>query len=513
MSLGEVKIVYASTVLGLVLLGSYVVDSNPRLSRILRMLGFIAIPALMVLTGYLHLHDYQLVLLLIASIIAVGVSLHSEGYYKVLYGVSRRFQLVVDVILASLILLFSSSYFIELIIYWFFLDLFVAFAAITMEHGAENLPVASTYIVMCIAPSDLALLTMWALLALKYGVINSMLIDITSSTLERIQLDPVISSLLLFGFAVKMGQFPLHSWLPVVHGKSPSHVSAILSGIIVKMGAYAYFLTTQLFNVQDIASYILAIQGLVSAIYGSFGAVMQTNIKYLLAYSTISYCGIITLLFAAHVMLKLDVLRLVLLLVIVFHSLTKSLMFINTGFIYQVANTYDIYRLGYLYYVDRRVASAVFTALMNLTGIPPSIGFLVKVLIVALSIALTLTHPIGMLLLIAIVVSSVFSIAYGAKFMSTYISTLPRIHPKIVLVPLIEAFAELYLAVVSLIAPIPVFITLLALKAFSIDFIITLVLIYSATIIAYIVFMRWAYARSYGVEVGDVKYWLSGVEA
>jgi hypothetical protein len=50
------------------------------------------------------------------------------------------------------------------------------------------------------------------------------------------------------------------------------------------------------------------------------------------------------------------------------------------------------------------------------------------------------------------------------------------------------------------------------LKAFSIDFIITLALIYSATIIAYIVFMRWAYARAYGVEVGDVKYWLSGVE-
>jgi NADH-quinone oxidoreductase subunit M len=118
-----VKVIYSSSVFIPILIGSIMVDSYPRISKLLRIMGFTAPPLLFILTGYIRLLDYQLVLTLVTVIAALGISLHSEAYYRVLYGTSRFFQISIDVILASLLLLYSSTYFIELIIYWFILDI------------------------------------------------------------------------------------------------------------------------------------------------------------------------------------------------------------------------------------------------------------------------------------------------------------------------------------------------------------------------------------------------------
>ncbi|MEM4602059.1 MAG: hypothetical protein QW808_04080, partial [Desulfurococcaceae archaeon] len=199
------KIIYSILTLAIVTFASILTDRYPRASRAMRVAGFLVVPSLFILLGLVELQGYQIVLTLLTSGVAIGISLHNEGYYRVIYGLARYSQIIVDTILASLILLFSSTFLIELIVYWFFIDITVAFIAITMEHGSENLPVASTYIAMCIAPSDIALLTMWAILAGELGLYNSLLFPLNKVALQPLSLNPVISTIILFGFAVKLG--------------------------------------------------------------------------------------------------------------------------------------------------------------------------------------------------------------------------------------------------------------------------------------------------------------------
>ncbi|MEM4717969.1 MAG: proton-conducting transporter membrane subunit [Desulfurococcaceae archaeon] len=504
------KLMYSTVITIPVLSGSILVDSYPRLSRVLRIMGFIAAPILITIMGY-NIADYQLLLTLLASIIAIGVSLHNEGYYKVIYGLSRYFQVIVDLVLVSLILLFSSTYLVELIIYWFFLDLVIAFIAITIEHGTENLPVASTYIAMCIAPSDIALLTMWATLASKQGLFNSLLLQLNIMPSEKIPLDIVTSILILFGFATKLGQFPLHSWPPIVYGKAPSHISALLSGLVSKLGIYAFFMSSQLFVFNPIAFYVLLTQGLISTIYGSFGAVLQTDIKRILAYSSVSYYGIVTALFAISMILGDSSIYPVILTIVVFHSLMKSLAFINTALIYQVANTYDVYRLGYLYYVSREGALAAFIALLNMTGIPPSIGFIAKVLILSTSILLVSMNPISLALAVAIIVSAIFSIAYGVKYIGAYLGSLPRTPPRVIPIPKVELRSELYMGILSLGAPLVVLAYLFKTYIHGPLLVSIMLPIYLVTFtMGLIIFIR---IIRKPVIPEDVKYWISGVES
>lgn len=507
--MGEVKIIYAISILMPVLIGANLVDSQPRLSRLLRILGFTIPPVLFISLGLFTLLDYQLVLTIVSIIVAIGVSLHNEAYYRTLYGVTRYFQVIIDTVLATLILLFSSNYFVELIVYWLFLDIIVALIAITMEYGVENLPVASTYIVMCIAPSDIALLTMWALLASRHGLMQSLFLEL-NTIIPSLTLDPLASIILGFGFATKIGQFPLHSWLPIVHSKSPSHVSAILSGLIIKMGAYGYFLSTQLFKLHEVVFYLLLVQGLISIVYGAFGATMQTHIKWLLAYSSVSYGGIITAFFAVYNLTGIEVLRVIVLFVITFHALTKSLSFLNTGLVYQVANTYEIYKLGYLFYVTRKGALSAFTALLNLTGVPPSIGFLVKILLLTITITISSATLLGLPLTIGVVIASIFSIAYGVKFLGVYTAILPRTPPRPIPIPSIELTAELYLGTATLISPLILLLYLLSTSLLSPLHIGLVSIIYVLSLLAYILLFTRVYTKPEMPE--DIKYWLSGVE-
>ena len=134
--------------------------------------------------------------------------------------------------------------------------------------------------------------------------------------------------------------------------------------------------------------YILPAQGLVLTIHGSFGAILETNIKWVLAHNSVGYGGVITALNASSMRLGDQALNAIIIAVLVFHTLTKALAFINTGLIYQIANAYDVYQLGYLYCMLREGALSAYMALLNLTGIPPSTGFTVKVLLIATSILL-----------------------------------------------------------------------------------------------------------------------------
>lgn len=501
-----VKTMYTVLVLAPVTLSSLIVDNYPRVSRVLRVFSYILIPSLFISTRLIELQDYQTILAVTTSIVAFGISLHSEGYYRVIYGLSRHTQVIIDITLASILLLFTSTLFFELLVYWLLVDIVVAFIAITMEHSPENFEASTTYISMCIAPSDLALLSTWAILANEIGVYEALMLPVNKPLSQPIELDSLTSILLLSGFSIKIGQFPLHYWPPVVYTKSPSHVSALLSGLVSKIGVYAYLLVNTLFRVESIAYYILLVQGIISTIYGSFGAVLQSNIKRILAYSSVSYGGVFTILYSIMSLIDPS-LRLVIMGIVVFHAMTKTLAFLNTGLIYQLTNTYDVFKLGYLYYVSREASDSAMVVLLNLTGTPPSMGFIVKVLLITASVLIAQRSLLGLLLVTVFSLSSILSIVYGVKFMSAYISTLPKTPIRVTPIPRVEIWAENYLNILSLVAPS--LYTLIYLRENTILAAITPLYVVALTTYVYIHIKT----RRRVLTPEDVKYWISGVES
>jgi len=497
-----VKISYTILIAALTALSSITSDKYPRLSKLLAGVGLLGVPVTYIALRLLVLPDYQLVLLLMTSFITTFISLHSAGYYKYMYGVTRYFKLILNTISALLVLLFSSIILLELLVYWLLVDIIIAFTAITLERGYENLRVSATYLIMCIAPSDIALLTLWAILATNVGFYEALFIEITKQYVA-LNIGPLLSIVLLFGFSTKLGQFPLHSWPPIVYGESPSHVSAVLSSVVSKIGLLGYILSSRLFTIDQVAFYIVLVQGLISTIYGAFAATLQTNIKRLLAYSSISYYGVITILYAIFNLMNIGQAYYLVLVIAVYHGIIKALAFINTGLVYQVANTYDIYRLGYLFYISKPATLTGFIVLANLISMPPTIGFFVKISTLILSFELLSLNPAMVVVLVALVIHTVFAVIYSAKLLSIYTSTLPRAPLRPIQLPREESLSE-YVLGFSTVALSALTLWILSSPPILIAIYIVTVLILGAMLIKYhkTVFMP-----------GEVKYWLTGVES
>jgi hydrogenase-4 component B len=202
------------------------------------------------------------------------------------------------------------------------------------------------------------------------------------------------SSLLLFilffiGFGIKAGFIPLHTWLPQAHPAAPSHVSGVMSGVMIKMGIYG--IVRVLMSVQSdlltIGIIILAVS-LVSGVLGVMMAIVQHDLKRLLAYHSIENIGIIGIGIGLGVigMASGNAALSLLgfsggLLHVLNHSLFKSLLFYNAGSVYQAAHTRNIESLGGL--MKRMPYTAVFflTGSLAICGLPPFNGFISEYLI------------------------------------------------------------------------------------------------------------------------------------
>ena len=109
---------------------------------------------------------------------------------------------------------------------------------------------------------------------------------------DRLELAPLFW-LALVGFGLKAGMFPLHVWLPSAHANAPSHVSAMLSGVTIKMGIYGLVRFSGWLPVPPAAGWVVALLGVISAVLGVAFALGQHDLKRLLAYHSVENIGII----------------------------------------------------------------------------------------------------------------------------------------------------------------------------------------------------------------------------
>jgi formate hydrogenlyase subunit 3/multisubunit Na+/H+ antiporter MnhD subunit len=191
------------------------------------------------------------------------------------------------------------------------------------------------------------------------------------------------------GFGLKAGFIPLHTWLPLAHPAAPSHISGVMSGVIVKLGIYGIIRMTGFLNDDFIliGELVLALS-LLTGVYGILNASVHRDFKRMLAYCTIENIGIIgigigigligigagspTMLFLGFAGALLHVLN---------HSLFKSLMFFSAGSVYQQTHSRNMDRLGGLIKSMPRTAITFLIGAIAIGGMPPLNGFVSEFII------------------------------------------------------------------------------------------------------------------------------------
>ncbi|MFA6582008.1 MAG: proton-conducting transporter membrane subunit [Paludibacter sp.] len=191
------------------------------------------------------------------------------------------------------------------------------------------------------------------------------------------------------GFGLKAGFIPLHSWLPHAHPAAPSHVSGVMSGVIVKLGIYGIFrVASYLKSDYLILGEIIITISILSGLYGILNAAVHRDFKKMLAYCTIENIGIIGVGIGIGLIglgNNVPILYYLgfggALLHVLNHSLFKSLLFYSAGSVYQQTHTRNMEKLGGLIKSMPRTAVLFLIGAVAIGGMPPFNGFISEFLI------------------------------------------------------------------------------------------------------------------------------------
>ena len=179
----------------------------------------------------------------------------------------------------------------------------------------------------------------------------------------------------LVGFGVKMPIFPMHGWLPLAHVEAPSPVSILLSGILLKMGAYGLIRAVEMLPGAALAlQSMLAALALISLIYGGLLAWRQTDLKAMIAYSSISHMGVVLLGIAALNSAGLTAA----LMQMVAHGLVAGALFLLIGLLYERTHERDVRYYSSLIRTTPRFAFFTILAFIGAVGMPGTAGFIAE---------------------------------------------------------------------------------------------------------------------------------------
>jgi len=241
------------------------------------------------------------------------------------------------------------------------------------------------------------------------------------------------------GFAVKMAVFPVHMWLPDAHSEAPAPMSALLSGVIISAGAYAilrlsFGIVFPAVGINFGTAFLeaLAIIGVITAFFGSFLALVATDIKRLIAYSSIAHMGYIMFglslfplaIFMGSVPLaSVGAIAIVgTVLHIITHAASKGLFFLTAGGVMHQTEERDIRKMGGL--AGKMPFSTVSgtIAALSIAGAPPLACFISEFLIFVGAIQIIkLTGGLSSFYIIPtalMLIATVFSLAYALRFIS-----------------------------------------------------------------------------------------------
>jgi formate hydrogenlyase subunit 3/multisubunit Na+/H+ antiporter MnhD subunit len=307
-----------------------------------------------------------------ASLFALGYGSHEEAPQRVLP--------FYPVYLAAMNLVVIANDAFSFLVSWEFMSLTSWALVIAHHRDPENMRAGYVYLLMA-SFGTLALLLAFGLLA---GADGDYLFDGIRASPPSAALAALVLILVLVGAGSKAGVVPLHAWLPLAHPAAPSHVSALMSGVMTKVAVYGFVrVVFDLLGPPDWwwSMVVLAVGG-ATAVMGVLYALMQHDLKRLLAYHTVENIGIIyiglglALAFKAHGMALAAALALTAGLFHVFnHSVFKSLLFFGAGAVLNATGERDMEHLGALIHRMPQTALVFLVGCVAISALPPLNGF------------------------------------------------------------------------------------------------------------------------------------------
>ena len=277
---------------------------------------------------------------------------------------------------ASMALVVVADNMITFLLSWEIMSLSSFFLVIYNYQSAENRKAGYLYFIF----SHVGAMFIFSAFAILYGHTGSFgfdAADITHST------KILIFVLAFIGFGSKAGVFPFHVWLPHAHPAAPSHISAVMSGVMIKTGIYGILKMYSILNLHTpIIGGIVLIAGMVTGILGVVYALGQNDIKRLLAYSSVENIGIILIgLGVGMIGVAIDNPIMAVLgfcggmLHVLNHSIFKSLLFMGAGVVVHKTGTKSINALGGLLKNMKITGTAFLIGALAISGLPPFNGF------------------------------------------------------------------------------------------------------------------------------------------
>jgi hydrogenase-4 component B len=312
---------------------------------------------------------------------AAAISVFSSGYFRSGVGTApglQCFQYHAFLAAMATVLIADDAYLF--MVAWESMAL-ASFFLVTSDHRLPEIRRAGFLYLLIAHVGAIAIL-------LCFGVLQGGRGDYTFSAMRTLLLTgawPTVAfALALAGFGAKAGLLPLHVWLPEAHPAAPSPVSALMSGVMLKTAIYGLLRVT--FDLLSIQLWwwgaIALTLGLLTALFGVIYAAAQTDMKRLLAYSSIENVGIIVagiglaILFKAYGKTPLAAIALT---AVLYHSLNhavfKSLLFLATGSVLHATRERSLGKLGGLIHRMPWVAGLALVGTLAIAGLPPLNGF------------------------------------------------------------------------------------------------------------------------------------------
>ena len=319
-------------------------------------------------------------------LIVFGVGLASAIYGLAYLAVERGHRpvatshLLMAVVLAALALVVTSRAVVPFLMAW---ESMAVLAYFLVVFESEKAGVRRAGLVYLIA-THTGTLALFAMFAFWGRFAETLSFDALAAGAASLPAGgALVLWLALVGFGLKAGLVPLHFWLPEAHASAPSHVSAIMSGVVIKMGIYGLLRVVSLLGAPPAWwGWLVLIGGVLSGVLGVVWALAQHDLKRLLAYHSVENIGIILLglgVGALGVSYHLPVVAALgfagAILHTLNHALFKSLLFLGAGAVYRATGTRAIDRLGGLARRMPLTWVAFLVGSVAIVGLPPLNGF------------------------------------------------------------------------------------------------------------------------------------------
>ncbi|MBE0523306.1 MAG: hydrogenase 4 subunit B [Methanosarcinales archaeon] len=378
--------------------------------------------------------------ILVISITSLAVSIYSIGYVKEYFGKKDigYLGLLYNMFILSMILVVSASNAVMFLIVWELMSVISYFLVIYEHEKPETRRAGLIYIIMTHIGTGFIILS-FLILAGASGSFNFESFQGAGELLPSSFKDMVFLFALI-GFGTKAGIVPLHIWLPYAHPAAPSNVSALMSGVMIKTAIYMLIRVCFDFLGADVLWWgvLLLIVACISSLLGVMYALMEHDIKRLLAYHSVENIGIIligvslAMIFMSSGHPDLAAFGLIAgLYHLINHAMFKSLLFLGAGSIIYSTHTKDIEALGGL--IKKMPWTALFFLIgaVSISALPPLNGFVSEWLMFhAQLLSINLTNNMVTILVLssgaALALTSALAAACFVKAFGISFLALPR---------------------------------------------------------------------------------------